>query len=357
MGQALALAVVGLGAAGAYGALRLKGDQLRTEPRHAPGHGLGREAGSPRGQPAPPPMPPESSDGAEALTQEGLPQAPPDEDPAAALARADAERRGRMVEELRAIREQAERARREREERDLCGHPLSGRAGGAVGSSDRAWRQECEADRRRYPRPTWLTTEGCINVAVTGNSGVGKSSFINTVRGLRARDPGAADVSPNETTMEPRAYEFGDLAAPTRLWDLPGAGTRRFPRETYTQTMGLRYFDVVIIVTASRYTETEILIAEELQRFNVPYIMVRNKVDADVTNNEEDHGTPADETLESIRADMQQQGVGRPYLISSKLARSKDFDLDQLKADALLAISTARDVSHEWLQGAALGGS
>lgn len=355
MGQALALAVVGLGAAGAYSALRLRGDQLRTEPRHAPGYGLCMEAGSPRGQPAPSPLPQESCDGADAATQEGIRQAQVDEDPAAALARADAERRGRMVEELRAIREQAERARRER---DLCGHPFSGRAaGGAVGSSDRAWRQECEEDRRRYPRPTWLTTEGCINVAVTGNSGVGKSSFINTVRGLRARDPGAADVSPNETTMEPCAYEFGDLAAPTRLWDLPGAGTRRFPRETYTQTMGLRYFDVVIIVTASRYTETEILIAEELQRFNVPYFMVRNKVDADVTNNEEDHGTPADETLESIRADMQQQGVGRPYLISSKLARSKDFDLEQLKADSLLAISAARDVSHEWLQGAALGGS
>eukprot|EP00971_Amphidinium_carterae_P194761 3864769-Amphidinium_carterae.1 len=48
-----------------------------------------------------------------------------------------------------------------------------------------------EQERRNYPCPAWLTTRGCINVAVTGNAGVGKSSFINTLRGLRARDPGA----------------------------------------------------------------------------------------------------------------------------------------------------------------------
>ena len=44
------------------------------------------------------------------------------------------------------------------------------------------------------------------NICVCGPSGVGKSSFINGIRGLRASDPGAARVSTSAVVVFPRRY-------------------------------------------------------------------------------------------------------------------------------------------------------
>lgn len=266
-----------------------------------------------------------------------------------------------MVRELRAMREQAERIRIERlgeqqqvhagpeHEQLQAEHVAQLPAVSLDGQVETEVRQEA---RRLYPQPSWLITKDCINVAVTGNSGVGKSSFINTMRGLRPRDEGAADVSLNETTMQPTGYDFPGTLLPTKLWDLPGAGTQRFPREGYVESMGLRYFDVVIIVTATRYTETEVMIAEALHKFSVPHFMVRNKVDSDIANNEDDHGISAKNTVQSVREDMQRQGVPRPYLLSSKFSRRDEFDMEQLKKDALQAVCDAREVPHDCVQHA-----
>merc|ERR1740122_864285 len=92
------------------------------------------------------------------------------------------------------------------------------------------------------------------------------------------------------------------------------------------------------------------MIAEELRRFGVPHFMVRSKIDADVANNEEDHGIPAAQTLASIQADMQRQGVVRPYLLSGKFPQRASFDMDRLIGDALEAICDARDVPSDWLR-------
>ena len=62
-----------------------------------------------------------------------------------------------------------------------------------------------------------------------------------------------------------------------RLWDLPGAGTVAVPAETYLQDMGLRYFDRVVVVSAQRFTETEVALRGELERHGVPYCLVRSK--------------------------------------------------------------------------------
>jgi predicted GTPase len=60
-----------------------------------------------------------------------------------------------------------------------------------------------------------------LNIAVTGNSGVGKSTLINTIRSLRAYDHGAAAVNVIECTTEPTPYIHPENEN-LKLWDLPG---------------------------------------------------------------------------------------------------------------------------------------
>jgi ABC-type dipeptide/oligopeptide/nickel transport system ATPase subunit len=60
-------------------------------------------------------------------------------------------------------------------------------------------------------RPKYLedaSTSGKIMLAVTGASGVGKSSLVNSLRKVRDNDPDAAQTGIKETTMEPSMYSF-----------------------------------------------------------------------------------------------------------------------------------------------------
>merc|ERR1719272_407150 len=96
-----------------------------------------------------------------------------------------------------------------------------------------------EEDRKKYPVPEFLEKaikSGKLNIAVAGNSGVGKSSFINFMRGMNIpSQEGYAKTGIAETTFEPKAFplcnktEGGALQAalvgvPIRdsIWDLPG---------------------------------------------------------------------------------------------------------------------------------------
>jgi len=86
-----------------------------------------------------------------------------------------------------------------------------------------------------YPLPQWLIDAGYKatgNVAITGNSGTGKSSLNNALRGLKPRDDGAAAVGVKETTLDPHGYDFEPAGPEMRLWDLPGAGTPKFPLDS-----------------------------------------------------------------------------------------------------------------------------
>eukprot|EP00392_Amoebophrya_sp_AT5.2_P009284 g9312.t1 len=129
-----------------------------------------------------------------------------------------------------------------------------------------------------YRCPDWLSTHR-INFAVAGAGGVGsyclfwcKSTLINTLRGIKAKDPLAAKVGAKETTMEPMDYRFPAQQKPfssltnldkVSLWDLPGVGTEAFPAADYVKRMGLRYFDGVLIVTAERFTQNDIMLWEQ----------------------------------------------------------------------------------------------
>mmetsp|Transcript_37059 Transcript_37059/g.85588 ORF Transcript_37059/g.85588 Transcript_37059/m.85588 type:complete len:460 (-) Transcript_37059:116-1495(-) len=211
---------------------------------------------------------------------------------------------------------------------------------------------------QNYPQPSWLNqVEGTINVGVTGNAGVGKSLLINKLRRLRPGAAGWAPVGVKETTMTPNMYEYpGETRA--RLWDLPGAGTPSFPRESYIRNMGLRYFDKVIVVSAGRFTETDLALIKELEEQKIPFFVVRTKVDIDIINNKEDNDLEEAVTMEQIGRDLREKnGIANPYLVSLRDHRIYDFprllkdvfDGEQLKLDpnATTFVPSAKDVQWE----------
>jgi len=219
----------------------------------------------------------------------------------------------------------------EQEELDVARADLARREG-ALAAQEEALRAKRGLDEKHRP-PHWLTNlDGTINVAIVGNSGVGKSLLINCLRKLQRTSPGWAPVGVNETTMEPTMYCYSG-APEVRLWDLPGAGTVNFPSDTYVKEMGLRFFDRVLIVTAGRFTEMELCIQQELDRFGIPYVMVRNKVDLDVWNNQIDNRQSELATLEDIRRNLKEShGLDSIYLISSRDGASA-YDMPALLSD------------------------
>lgn len=210
--------------------------------------------------------------------------------------------------------------------------------------AERAEQRQREEARRNYPQPEWLeSVDGTMNIGITGNAGVGKSLLINKIRRIRRGSDCWAPVGVSETTLRPTAYKFPSEPR-VRLWDLPGAGTAKFPSETYIQEMGLRYFDTVLIVTAGRFTSTEIRLKEELEKHKVPFFMLRTKVDIDAWNNKEDNALEKEDTLEQIRKDLKStHGIACPYLVSSR--EPEAYDMPKLMKDLFPGLKRELDPS------------
>mmetsp|Transcript_34113 Transcript_34113/g.104944 ORF Transcript_34113/g.104944 Transcript_34113/m.104944 type:complete len:527 (-) Transcript_34113:75-1655(-) len=168
-----------------------------------------------------------------------------------------------------------------------------------------------------------------VNIAIAGNSGVGKSLLVNTVRGVGPDDPTWAPVGVVETTREPTWYTFpGENCV--RLWDMEGAGGS-CSWENYTGNIGLRYFDAVLLLCSTRLTETDLDIVKELREQSVPFFFVRTKLDEDIKNSATDCGYTPEETQDRIRKELMAGGVEDPYLLNAR--SSEEFDFPRLIRD------------------------
>ncbi|XP_078066455.1 T-cell-specific guanine nucleotide triphosphate-binding protein 2-like isoform X1 [Mustelus asterias] len=165
-----------------------------------------------------------------------------------------------------------------------------------------------------------------LNIAVTGGSGAGKSTFINALRGLQNADEGAAETGTTETTMEPIGYKHHNLPN-VRFWDLPGIGTTKFPADKYLREMKFERYNFFIIMSHCRFRENDEKLAKEIKRLGKKFYFVRSKIDNDLKSmkiNEE-------EELEKIRNDcvskLEEAGIPSPcvFLISNFDLNLYDF--------------------------------
>ena len=148
-----------------------------------------------------------------------------------------------------------------------------------------------------------------LNIAVIGNSGVGKSTFINAIRGLKdAEEEEAAGVSFTEKTVDIRDYPHPNNNS-LKFWDLPGVGTDRFPQQTYLVDIDVDYYDFFLLITATRFTENDTWLGNEFSERNKNYFFVRTKIGVDISNDKLAHPRNHSEkgVMRAIRERTQKQ--------------------------------------------------
>uniref|UniRef100_A0A8C6Y8V7 IRG-type G domain-containing protein n=1 Tax=Naja naja TaxID=35670 RepID=A0A8C6Y8V7_NAJNA len=171
-----------------------------------------------------------------------------------------------------------------------------------------------------------------LNIAVTGDAGVGKSSFVNAFRGVKDDDEEASMVDATEGTMEPKPYPHPSFPN-IKIWDLPGIGTPKFQAKEYLKKVNFERYDIFIMVISERFTENNAFLAKEIQRMKKKLYYVRSKMDISVQNEKRNENFNMEQTLKSIRNycqdSLKSTGVPSPrvFLISSREAYKYDFPL------------------------------
>ncbi|XP_065803828.1 interferon-inducible GTPase 5-like [Labrus bergylta] len=190
-----------------------------------------------------------------------------------------------------------------------------------------------------------------LNIAVTGKTGSGKSSFVNAIRGIDNKDEKAARTGCVETTMEVTPYLHPNY--PNVIFsDLPGIGSPNFPAAKYLKEVEFKKFDFFIIISADRFKENDLKLAKEIQKMEKKFYFVRSKIDDNIRNEKRSQKEFNEErTLIQIRKNciqgLQDQGLQSPqvFLVSSFDLTLYDFpllvetlkeELPELKKEAFL---------------------
>ncbi|XP_021069514.1 T-cell-specific guanine nucleotide triphosphate-binding protein 1-like [Mus pahari] len=171
-----------------------------------------------------------------------------------------------------------------------------------------------------------------LEVAVIGQSGTGKSSFINALRGLSHDANESADVGTVETTMCKTPYQHPKYPKVT-FWDLPGTGTPNFRPDTYLDNVGFANYDFFIIISSSRFSLNDALLAQKIKDAGKKFYFVRTKVDSDLYNEQKTKPTTfkKEKVLQQIRdycvTSLIKSGVTEPqvFLISNFDLGTFDF--------------------------------
>ncbi|XP_034360958.1 uncharacterized protein LOC117710335 [Arvicanthis niloticus] len=179
-----------------------------------------------------------------------------------------------------------------------------------------------------------------LNIAVTGETGTGKSSFINALRGVKDEEEGAASTGVVETTMKRTPYPHPKLPNVT-IWDLPGIGTTNFQPQNYLTEMKFGEYDFFIIVSAARFKETDAHLAKAIAEMKTKFYFVRTKIDQDVSN--EQRSKPKsfnrDSVLKKIRDDcsehLQKVLSSQPPVFLVSNYDMSDFDFPKLETTLL----------------------
>ncbi|XP_051729792.1 interferon-inducible GTPase 5-like [Ctenopharyngodon idella] len=173
-----------------------------------------------------------------------------------------------------------------------------------------------------------------LNIGVTGESGSGKSSFVNAFRGLGDEEEGSAETGPVETTIKPQVYLHPKYKN-VKVWDLPGIGTPNFKADEYLDLVEFERYDFFIIIALDRFRECHTQLAKEIMRMGKKFYFVRSKIDASIDAEKRKKNFDQEKTLDIIRKDcengLKKIGIEDPvvFLISNFELGKYDLNLLQ----------------------------
>lgn len=110
-----------------------------------------------------------------------------------------------------------------------------------------------------------------VSVALFGQPGAGKSSLINKIVGRKVAEAGVE----TDKTVDIGWYEANGL----RFADLPGYGTKNFPKDSYFQKFDMMQFDLFLCVTSGKFHQADTEFFQELKKLGKVCIFVVNKHD------------------------------------------------------------------------------
>ena len=196
----------------------------------------------------------------------------------------------------------------------------------------------------------WRKTK--LNIAVIGQSRQGKSSLINTMRGLQWNAPEGATVSGlGETTFKLISYVH-PRNPNVLLWDCPGIDGSDFKRDDYFDKIHAKDndYDFYLIVTADIFSDSALYLAKQVKEvYQKRFYLVRTKIDTSVGEIIEDECPDMSEEdcvkkiRDRIRSKMLVSHFSsdkyKIYMVSNK--RPNKYDYEELQHDICVE-STSR---------------
>ncbi|XP_060577136.1 interferon-gamma-inducible GTPase 10-like [Ruditapes philippinarum] len=130
-----------------------------------------------------------------------------------------------------------------------------------------------------------MRSENTLANKVIGQTGVGKSTFINFIQGLKTGEEGAADTNIRECTKTIKSYNHPkNKNTSIVFWYLPGVGTENFKREYYDDTVQLANYYCFLIFSSERFLEDDEWLANTINKMGKKFYFVGTKVLNDISN-------------------------------------------------------------------------
>ncbi|XP_027283217.1 immunity-related GTPase family M protein 1 isoform X1 [Cricetulus griseus] len=185
-----------------------------------------------------------------------------------------------------------------------------------------------------------------VKIAVTGDSGNGLSSFINTLRLIGHEEEDSAPIGVVRTTQEPAPY-FSSEFPNVELWDLPGTGVTSQSMENYLHEMGFDNYDLIIIIASEQFSSNHVKLAKAMQRMRRRFYVVWTKLDRDLSSSPLSEPQLLQSIQKNIWESLQKEGVKEPpiFLVSSmeplaygfpELRKMLQDDISNSRNDSLL---------------------
>lgn len=136
-----------------------------------------------------------------------------------------------------------------------------------------------------FKRYTWEP----VKIAVAGRCNVGKSTFINTMLGIKKGELSRGKSGQGVTTE--KEYAYPDYKNDEIIfYDLPGYGSISMNTQSFLKKVPMNDFDYFFLMFDSILLEHDAWFVNQIQTTMTPFCLVRTKLDLNLSKYNEDAG-------------------------------------------------------------------